>query len=357
MTAFDFSNMFSRTISRMFTRDPDHRRLSFDMFDTEYSDSEARRARRMENIYHIGQTKIWDGRDILAQAIAKHGKPDLAPEKRRALARVFGIIMWGELAAWKISAQLADRLVPLEAKLAAASQVHDEARHFYVMHDYLEALGEKPPKLEFWAQRVLERTLGTEDLLKKLIGMQLTVETVAFVAFQRVREIEVEPVLSELMAYYERDEARHIGLGVQLVPQMVAKLSIPEAVSLAGFQLDLLTSTLFSLKTIERELLEIGVDPRSMLGMAFRKQADIDNKIRAEFSQWPEDPPLRRVFEGVCEVLFPSEGADANVPTGLRIKHALEVIGRTRESVFEQWGHREKDKPAESLSIMPSAMG
>jgi hypothetical protein len=248
--------------------------------------------------------------------------------------------MWGELAAWKISAQLADRLVPLEAKLAAASQVHDEARHFYVMHDYLEALGEKPGKLEFWAQRVLERTLRTNNLLKKLIGMQLTVETVAFVAFQRVREIEVEPVLSDLMSYYERDEARHIGLGVQLVPQMVSKLSIQEAMSLAVFQLDLLTSTLFSLKSIERDLIAIGVDPRSMLGMAFRKQADIDTKIRAEFSQWPEDPPLRRVFEGVCEALFPSEGADANIPTGLRMKHALEVIARTRQSVFEQWGNR-----------------
>ncbi len=312
--------------------------IPFDMFDSVYPDDEARRARRMENIYHVGQAKIWDGRDVLAQLIAKHGKPDLAPEKRKSLARVFGIIMWGELAAWKISAQLADRLVPLEAKLAAASQVHDEARHFYVMHDYLEALGERPARLEFWARRVLERTLGTDNLLKKLIGMQLTVETVAFVAFQRVREIQVEPVLSDLMSYYERDEARHIGLGVQLVPQMVSKLSIPEAMSLALFQLDLLSSTLFSLKTIERDLVAIGVDPRSMLGMAFRKQADIDTKIRAEFAQWPEDPPLRRVFEGVCEALFPSEGSEANVPTPLRIKHAIDVIRRERQSVFEQWG-------------------
>jgi hypothetical protein len=335
--------------------DPDEREgLAFHMFEASYSDAQARRARRMENIYHLGPAKIWDGRDVLADLIAKHGKPDLPPEKRRALARVFGIIMWGELAAWKISAQLADRLVPLEAKLAAASQVHDEARHFYVMHDYLEALGEKPPKLEYFARRVLERTLRTKNLLKKLIGMQLTVETVAFVAFQRVREIEVEPVLSDLMAYYERDEARHIGLGVQLVPQMVAKISIPEAVSLAGFQLDLLTSTLFSLKTIEHDLIEIGVDPRSMLGMAFRKQADIDTKIRAEFPQWPEDPPLRRVFEGVCEVLFPSEGVAANVPVPLRMKHALEVINRSRQSVFEQWGTRERDRPS-SASIMPPA--
>src|SRR4029077_20561324 len=166
--------------------------------------------------------------------IAKHGKPNLPPEKRRALARVFGIIMWGELAAWKISAQLADRLVPLEAKLAASSQVHDEARHFYVMHDYLEALGEKPPKLEFWASRVMRRTLKTSDVLKKLVGMQLTIETIALTAFQRVRELEIEPVLTDLMLYYERDEARHIGLGLQLVPQVIAGLSRTKGIQLGG---------------------------------------------------------------------------------------------------------------------------
>lgn len=314
--------------------------LPFDMFEAAYSDIEARRARRMENIYHAGQGRVWDGREVLAQLIAKHGKPTLPPEKRRALARVFGIIMWGELAAWKISAQLADRLVPLEAKLAATSQVHDEARHFYVMHDYLEALGEKPAKLEFWAGRVLRKTLGTGDLLKKLVGMQLTVETIALTAFQRVRELQVEPVLTELMSFYERDEARHVGLGVQLVPQMMKKLSFAGVVDLALFQLDLLTTTLMSLKTIEGDLLALGVDPRSLLGIAFRKQAEIDGMIRAEFPHWPKDPPMRRAFEAVCEALFPTEGADARVPMGTRLKHAVEVAARMRPSVYEQWGMR-----------------
>jgi hypothetical protein len=323
--------------------------LPFDMFDAEYPEAEARRARRMESIYHVGQARIWDGREVLKELIAKHGKPDLPPTPRRSLARVFAMIMWGELAAWKISAQLADRLVPLEAKLAAASQVHDEARHFYVMHDYLAELGERPAKLEFWARRVLTRTLETKDLLKKLVGMQLTVETIALVAFQRVRELQVEPVLSDLMPFYERDEARHIGLGVQLVPKLISELSMAGAVDLAFFQLDLLTATLFSLKSIERDLLNIGVDPRSLLGIAFRRQADIDEKIRAEFPQWPADPPLRRVFEGVCEVLFPNEGLDANVPTALRIKHAMEVIARARPSVFEQWGSK-TEKPKTALA-------
>ncbi|MDP9003100.1 MAG: ferritin-like domain-containing protein [Myxococcota bacterium] len=324
----------------------DHR-IPFDMFDVAHSDIEARRARRMENIYHAGQTKIWNGREVLAQLIDKHGRPTLPTEKRHALARVFAIILWGELAAWKISAQLADRLVPLEAKLAAASQVHDEARHFYVMHDYLEALGEKPAKMEFWARRVLRKTLETDDLLKKIVGMQLTVETIAMVVFQRIRELEVEPVLTELMGYYERDEARHVGLGVQLVPQLMSDLSIAKAIELTLFRLDLLTTTLLSLKTIESDLLALGVDPRTLLGIAFRKQEDIDERIRTEFPRWPTDPPMRRIFEGCCEALFPSAGADARVPWRLRLAHAIEVAARKRPGVYEQWGQREQREQRE----------
>jgi hypothetical protein len=321
--------------------------LPFDMFDVERSDAEARRARKMESIYHVGQNRIWDGREVLAELIAKHGVPRLAPDQSKALAKVFAIIMWGELAAWKISAQLADALEPLEAKLAATSQAHDEARHFYVMHDYLEALGQKAEPMGFWSQRVLELTLGTPDLVKKLLGMQLTVETIALVIFQRVREIGVEPVLTELLPYYERDEARHVGLGVQLVPQMMDKLSLPAMLDVALFQLDMLATTLVALKAIEPDLVTLGVDPRSMLGLAFRKQTEIDTAIKKEFPLWPEDPPVRRVFEGLCEVLFPSEGQGARVPMAVRIQHGLQVVTRARKSVVEQWGvHGEKARAA-----------
>lgn len=311
------------------------RGLPYDMFDRAYSDREARRAKRLESIYHVGQQRIWDGREILSELLAKHGKPQLAHRERRALSRIFSIIMWGELAAWRISAQLADQLVPLEPKLAASSQVHDEARHFYVMHDYLEALGHAPPPLDFWSRRVVEMTLGTKDLTKKLIGMQLTIETIALTIFQHVRELRVEPVLSDLLVYYERDEARHVGLGVQLVPQLVAKMSVPERISLALFQLELLASTLFSLKAMEDDLVAIGVDPREILAIGFKKHHEINAAMRQEFPQWPEDPPVNRMFHGMCEALFPSEGHGAKKPLALRIRHGIEVAARAREGVLE----------------------
>lgn len=319
------------------------RGLPYDMFRHSYSDREARRARRMESIYHVGQERIWDGREVLAELLAKHGKPKLAYRERRALSRIFSIIMWGELAAWKISAQLADELVPLEAKLAASSQVHDEARHFYVMHDYLAALGHEPPPLDFWARRVVEMTLSTDDLVKKLLGMQLTIETIALTIFQHVRELEVEPVLSELLVYYERDEARHVGLGIQLVPQLVAKQSIPQRVSLALFQLELLASTVFSLKAMEDDLMAIGVDPREVLGIGFKKHAEIHGAMKQEFPQWPDDPPVARLFEGLCEVLFPADGYGAKVKLTTRLRHGMQVVARARQSVM-QIADREREE-------------
>src|SRR5215467_13987976 len=67
--------------------------LPYDMFDAAHTDAEARRARRMESIYHVGQHRIWDGREVLTELIKKHGEPRLGPRERKALARIFSIIM------------------------------------------------------------------------------------------------------------------------------------------------------------------------------------------------------------------------------------------------------------------------
>jgi hypothetical protein len=306
--------------------------------DANLADREARRAKRLESIYHVGQERVWDGREVLAELIAKHGQPRLGDKEKRALSRIFSIIMWGELAAWKISAQLADRLVELEPKLAAASQVHDEARHFYVMHDYLETLGQEAPPMDFWSRHVVEMTLRTKDLTKKLLGMQLMIETIALTIFQHVRELRIEPVLADLLVYYERDEARHVGLGAQLVPQLVAKMSGPELVGLGTFQLELAAAVLLSLKAMEPDLFSIGVECRAGLAIGFRKQMEIHHSIRHEFPEWPDDPPVNRLFHGMSELLFPSEGHDVHVPAASRLAHAALVVAKQRESVLELSG-------------------
>src|SRR5262245_8588243 len=91
---------------------------------------------KVERLYHVGQKQAWDGKVLLPELIKKHGGIDIPPEKRKAIAEIFSVILWGELAAWSISADLALQLDDTEAKMAATSQCHDEARHFYTMRDY-----------------------------------------------------------------------------------------------------------------------------------------------------------------------------------------------------------------------------
>lgn len=246
--------------------------IRYDMFDIVRDAKEARRFAKCERIYHRAQEMAWDGKDILPMLIEKHGGIHVDGEKKEALKRVYAIILWGELAAWKISAQLADEVVPLGAKMAATSQAFDEARHFYVIHDYLLELGYVPERLDRAPQALLDLVLDTDKLAYKLLGMQLMIETIALTLFQTVRELEVEPVLSELMRYFERDEARHVGLGMQYLPSLMKDMSRTEVSALITFQVRLLTWAMWELKVLEPDFITLGLDPRELLERGRKKQ-------------------------------------------------------------------------------------
>jgi hypothetical protein len=285
------------------------RLIDTSIFDRDRTKEEARRAHRLEHIYHAGQDKLWDGRKVLSELLEKHGGIQMPLDKQRALAKVFSALMWGELAAWKISAQLADSLTDFEAKMAATSQVHDEARHFYVLHDYLDHLDVEIPPLDRPTRMLLESVLATDSLLEKLVGMQLFVESMALTVFKTVRELNVEPVLSDLLLYYERDEARHVGLGVQHTPDLVRGLRWRDRARLDAFQLKIVIAALFSLKSMEDSFVALGVDPRAVADYGKEKMMSAiellaeanGDRVNAVAGQ-----TVSRIFEASCELIFPS---------------------------------------------------
>ena len=282
--------------------------LPYHMFDMERSAAEARSFERTENIYHRGQDLAWSGREVLSRLVAKHGGVHVPREKHDALGRVFGPILWGELAAWKISAQLADRLEPLEAKMAATSQAHDEARHFYVMHDYLTlALGAVPRGMHPASERLLGLVLSTDDLAAKLMGMQLQVETTALTLFQHAREANICPVLSELLPYFEKDEARHVGLGTQVLPVLMRRMSRLEGARLSAFALQVTFWLLASNVAMEPALRELGLDPRRVLVLAKSKQMLVWEEVWGATDKKRRDAgdAVARVMEAVASGLWP----------------------------------------------------
>ncbi len=284
--------------------------LPYDMFDLERSAADARRFEKVENIYHKGQDLAWSGRETLRALVEKHGGVHVPPEKHDALRAVYGPILWGELAAWKISAQLADRLEPLEAKMAATSQAHDEARHFYVMHDYLKlALGEVPKRIHPAGEKLLGLVLETDDLAQKLMGMQLQVETTALTVFQHTREARICPVLTELLPYFEKDEARHVGLGTQVLPILMRDMGRIESARLTAFALHVTFWLLASNRAMEAGLRDLGLDPRRMLVLAKSKQMLVWEDVWKATNKQGADigDAIARAMEVVAAALWPPE--------------------------------------------------
>ena len=183
---------------------------------------------RLRRIYSMAGRDLWDGPAIFREAMSRHGGIELAGEKREALAHLISMLMWGELGAWIVSAELAERLDDADARMAASSQVFDEARHFYTLRDYMAALHVPAPALDPFFAAGVRGLLESRDLDLKLLAMQLLAEGTAQTVFRFLADSEIEPVLCDLLPYIERDEARHVGLGILHLPERLAARSPAE---------------------------------------------------------------------------------------------------------------------------------
>lgn len=287
-------------IPNLFTRR--RSRIPYGMFKEGDHHMAARHAKVLERIYHKGHAQAWDGQEVLGSLIETHGPPKLDPKSKEAIGRIFAVILWGELAAWRISAELAEAIEPLEPKLAATSQAFDEARHFYVMYDYLTALDALPDRLHWGAERLLEAVMSADNLAKKLLGMQLMVEPIALTLFHLVKGLKLEPVLTALLPYYERDESRHVALGVRYLPVLLKTMPAHKRAALWVWQMRLMTYEMWTAVGLIRDLETLGLDPRDMLRVGKGKQMK------------------------AMEMCFESLGVDATVPQLVMSRYA-DVLG------------------------------
>ncbi|HUS31279.1 MAG TPA: ferritin-like domain-containing protein [Kofleriaceae bacterium] len=240
------------------------------------------RTSTIARIYHKGHEQAWDGRAVLDELVAKHGGIHFPEDKKAAFGRIASVLLWGELAAWSISADLALKLEETPAKMAASSQVFDEARHFYVLRDYMWRAGIPIDKLGGWSRRLLVELLETDNLMHKVVGMQLLVESTAVVMFRMIAESKLEPVLSDLLYYFERDEARHVGLGVLTLPEVLAGLTERDAMRLWWFQTRMNLEMTLGGITLRHAFDKLGIDQAEMNMQGFKYHNEIIRRMRKE---------------------------------------------------------------------------
>ena len=268
---------------------------------------------KLRRIYAHAGRDLWDGPAIFREAMARHGGIQLDARRRAALAHPISMLMWGELAAWIVAAELAERLDDPDARLAASSQVFDEARHFYTLRDYLAALHVPVPKLDRYFAIAARRLLATRDLTIKLFAMQILAEGTAIVIFRFLADAKIEPVLSDLLPYIERDEARHVGLGVLHLPERLAKLSRRELERVRQTTYgvgDLFGATQLRFAEHYRAL---GAEPRDLIRSADKMLFELSEKIGPIpgtqlkfFATNPVDSPR---YEKALDVILPKPGA------------------------------------------------
>ncbi len=271
------------------------------------------RTERLRRIYHKCTHNIWDGPAVFREAVARHGGIQLERDKRVALAHVVAPLMWGELGAWIVSAELAERLDDADARMAASSQVFDEARHFYILRDYLALLHVPVPPLDPYFALAVRALLTDRDLVLKLLCMQLLAEGSAQTVFAYLADHRVEPVLCDILPYIERDEARHVGLGVLHLPELLAALSPAEARRIADRVYgigDLLGMSQVGSIGHYRAL---GLDPRELFRKADGMLTQLSRKVGTipgtDEPYFRTDDPEAPGYDAKFELLMPLPGA------------------------------------------------
>jgi hypothetical protein len=134
----------------------------------------------------------------------------------------------GEQGALLVASQLVSCAPTYNAKLYAASQTFDEARHVEVFNKYLQKrIGLMYP-INTNLKSLLDKILTDERWDMKFIGMQIVIEGLALSAFNTTRETTPDPVLKDVVYLVIRDEARHVTFGVNYLEEFVKTLTDDE---------------------------------------------------------------------------------------------------------------------------------
>jgi hypothetical protein len=183
--------------------------------------------------------------------------------------------------------------------------------------------------MDWGARTLLENVMNADHLAKKLLGMQLMVEPIALTLFHVIKKLEIEPVLTHLLPYYEKDEARHVALGVQYLPAMLSQMTTRERLSLWAFQFKLISLEIWSNVGLTKDLMTLGVDPRQLMELGKGKQSMALEMVLSSMgiTQSADTPSMiiNRYADMMFELTVPSEQGNA-IPLKDRVRRAAKAV-------------------------------
>ncbi|MGE0711832.1 MAG: ferritin-like domain-containing protein [Planctomycetota bacterium] len=198
---------------------------------------------------------------------------EVSDEVRVAAARCFSSFYYGEHGARLVSAQLTTLMPTNEAAKFMATQVMDEARHVEVFEGILTFIDRVHP-LNPFLSAFLSDIARTRRREAKLIGMNLLVEGLALSSFRTILKnlkggLNVSErgyrAIGEPVEMIVRDESRHVGFGVLMLPEMLSGLPRRVKAELRLRQLVWLALLYGSVKYHQRDQEIMGLDYLALL--------------------------------------------------------------------------------------------
>ena len=193
--------------------------------------------------------------------------------EKKAIVSILSAIGHGEAYAWLVSASMLGEVKSTGARAAVTMQVMEEAKHFVVLRELIQAFDVDVPRLSAWEYLVLERTLKAKGL-DRFFGMNVLIETIALNIFGLLSD---KPGL-EVLRNFHLDESRHTALPDNYFKEFPMsdreKQSLRRKFTRLGMALPIIPLVFL----LEADLAEVGVDIFDFGGAVLRKAVTLSER-------------------------------------------------------------------------------
>ena len=178
--------------------------------------------------------------------------------------RTFSSILHGEQGALNLSASLCHVLKDQGAQEYAANQTREEARHVTAFAKYIKVRWGRPVECGPTLKALLIDIIGSPEVYKKIVGMQMLVEGLAMGAFATFFNNINDPLGKKLLQLVMTDEAFHHKFGKIWADRTIPHLSPEEHIIIEDWAASCFQNLLFNLvgPMQQKDLYEeFGLDP------------------------------------------------------------------------------------------------
>ncbi len=162
-------------------------------------------------------------------------------------------LLHGEQGALSLSASLCHILLDPGAQEYAANQAREEARHVAGFTRYIAKRWGAPLPVGPTIATVLNDLVSTQEVYKKIVGMQMLIEGLAMGSFATLNAKTNDPVLRRLVQLVMSDEAFHHRFGRLWAAKTIGHLSPDEHKKVEDWSAQLFQMLLFNLINAEQK--------------------------------------------------------------------------------------------------------